>query len=89
MNPLIQVSTPIAKLLHVPVDKVAHALGGFLLSFSLNLAGYPKLGLLVAISAGAYKEWVYDKARPASHTVDPMDFAATSLGGVVGFVIRF
>lgn len=38
---------------------------------------------LANVAVAAWKEWVYDAARPAEHTVDPRDFAATVLGGLL------
>jgi uncharacterized membrane protein YjdF len=42
------------------------------------------VGAIFAASVGAIKEWIYDASHSDKHSVDPMDFVATSLGGVWG-----
>jgi hypothetical protein len=69
----------------VPADKQAHALAGFIIAAVLT----PFIGLyavvVVAIIA-ALKE-IYDALHPDSHTADFWDWVATTLGGLVGFVV--
>jgi hypothetical protein len=69
----------------VPCDKQMHMLSGFIIAAVLT----PFIGaasvFIVAIVA-ALKE-VYDYMRPESHTADFYDWVATTLGGVVGFVV--
>jgi hypothetical protein len=69
----------------VPADKQAHALAGFIIAAVLT----PFIGaysiLVVAIIA-ALKE-IYDYMHPDKHTADFWDWVATTLGGVVGFVV--
>ena len=69
----------------VPADKQMHAIGGFLIALVLT----PFIGwysvVLVAMIATA-KE-LYDYLHPESHTADFWDWVATTLGGLVGFVV--
>lgn len=48
------------------------------------LLGAALAGVAAAYVVGWLKEYVYDKARPTKHTVDPMDLRYTWIGGVVG-----
>lgn len=41
------------------------------------------VALMVNIVFAVWKEWIYDKARPTEHSVDPWDFVATVLGGLL------
>ena len=68
--------------LPLPADKQGHMLSGALLAFPFALFS-PVLALALVIAAGAWKEWVYDKARPLEHTVDVWDFIATVAGGLL------
>lgn len=74
-------------------DKQQHALAGA----AIGTLGYVAartvtdnrwsafaLGAVAAAGAGAAKEWVYDRSRPESHTVDPRDFWWTVGGGLGG-----
>jgi hypothetical protein len=69
----------------VPCDNQMHFACGFIIAAILT----PFIGaysiLVVAIIA-LLKE-VYDFLHPESHTADFWDWVATTLGGVVGFVI--
>jgi hypothetical protein len=69
----------------VPCDKQMHFLSGFIIAAVLT----PFIGaysiLVVAIIA-ALKE-IYDARHPDKHTADFMDWVATALGGLVGFVV--
>jgi hypothetical protein len=69
----------------VPCDKQMHFICGFIIAAVLT----PFIGaysiLVVAIIA-ALKE-IYDFLHPESHTADFLDWVATTLGGVVGFVV--
>ncbi len=69
----------------VPCDKQMHFLSGFIIAAVLT----PFIGaysiLVVAIIA-ALKE-IYDARHPDKHTADFMDWVATTLGGVFGFVV--
>ena len=71
--------------IYVPQDKFMHFICGLVIAALLT----PFIGaysiLVVAIIA-ALKE-IYDARHPDKHTADFMDWAATVLGGVVGFVI--
>jgi hypothetical protein len=69
----------------VPCDKQMHFLSGFIIAAALT----PFIGaatvFIVAIVA-ALKE-VYDYMHPESHTADFWDWVATTLGGLVGFIV--
>jgi hypothetical protein len=69
----------------VPADKQAHFLSGFIIAAVLT----PFIGaysILVVAVIAALKE-IYDARHPDKHTADFMDWVATVLGGVVGFVV--
>jgi heme/copper-type cytochrome/quinol oxidase subunit 4 len=69
----------------VPCDKQMHFICGFIIAAVLT----PFIGaasvFIVAIIA-ALKE-IYDFLHPDKHTADIWDWVATTLGGVVGFVV--
>jgi heme/copper-type cytochrome/quinol oxidase subunit 4 len=69
----------------VAEDKFMHFICGFIIAAVLT----PFIGaysiLVVAIIA-ALKE-IYDYMHPDKHTADIWDWVATTLGGVVGFVV--
>ena len=69
----------------VPCDKQMHMLSGFIIAVLLT----PFIGaysILVVAVIAALKE-IYDARHPDKHTADFMDWVATTLGGIVGFVI--
>jgi hypothetical protein len=69
----------------VPVDKFMHFACGFIIAAVLT----PFIGaysILVVAVIAALKE-IYDARHPDKHTADFMDWVATVLGGVVGFVV--
>lgn len=69
----------------VPADKQMHFACGFIIAAILT----PFIGaysILVVAIVALLKE-VYDFLHPESHTADFMDWVATTLGGVVGFVV--
>jgi hypothetical protein len=69
----------------VAEDKFLHFICGFIIAAVLT----PFIGaysiLVVAIIA-ALKE-IYDYLHPETHTADIWDWVATTLGGIVGFVV--
>ena len=73
----------LARLNSIPADKVAHCLGGVILFAIGQLFGY---GLLLAVVVGFIKE-VYDYFHQDKHTPDVWDWFATSLGGLLGYII--
>lgn len=73
----------IAFLNSIPTDKVYHCLGGVVLFAIGQLFGY---GLALAILGAITKE-IYDYFHPESHTADPKDAIATTLGGLLGYII--
>ena len=69
----------------VAEDKFMHIVCGFIITAVLT----PFIGatsILVVAVIAALKE-IYDYMHPDSHTADIWDWVATTLGGVVGFVI--
>ena len=69
----------------VPCDKQMHFLSGFIIAVLLT----PFIGaysILVVAVIAALKE-IYDARHPDKHTADFMDWVATVLGGIVGFVV--
>ncbi len=73
----------IAFLNSIPTDKVYHCLGGVVLFAIGQLFGY---GLALAILGAITKE-IYDYLHPESHTADVKDAIATTLGGLLGYII--
>lgn len=73
----------IAFLNSIPTDKVYHCLGGVVLFAIGQLFGY---GLALAILGAITKE-IYDYLHPESHTSDVKDAIATTLGGLLGYII--
>ena len=73
----------IAFLNSIPTDKVYHCLGGVVLFAIGQLFGY---GLALAILGAITKE-IYDYLHPESHTADVKDAVATTLGGLLGYII--
>lgn len=75
----------------IPQDKVLHFVGCFAIAYAigcLDFRGARVLGLVVGITIGAAKEWVYDARHPQTHTVDVKDFYASAAGSVAGFLVR-
>jgi len=67
----------------MPSDKVYHCLVGVILFAIGNLVGY---GLAVAIIGAVGKE-IYDYFHKDTHTPDVWDAVATTLGGLLGYII--
>ena len=67
----------------IPSDKVYHCLGGVVLFAIGQLFGY---GLALAVLGAITKE-IYDYLHPESHTADVKDAIATTLGGLLGYII--
>jgi hypothetical protein len=69
----------------VPCDKQMHMLSGFIIAAVLT----PFIGaysILVVAVIALLKE-IYDYLHKDKHTADFMDWVATVLGGIVGFVV--
>jgi hypothetical protein len=69
----------------IPADKQQHFISGAILGIVLT----PFIGaysILVVAVIAALKE-IYDACHPDKHTADFMDWVATVLGGIVGFVV--
>jgi hypothetical protein len=69
----------------IPADKQQHFISGAILGIILT----PFIGaysILVVAVIAALKE-IYDARHPDKHTADFMDWVATVLGGIVGFVV--
>ena len=73
----------LAILNSIPSDKIYHCLGGVVLFAIGQLFGY---GLFLAILGAITKE-IYDYLHPESHTADVKDAIATTLGGLLGYII--
>jgi len=67
----------------IPSDKIYHCLVGVILFAIGNLVGY---GLAVAIIGAVGKE-IYDYLHKDNHTPDVWDAVATTLGGLLGYII--
>lgn len=67
----------------IPSDKIYHCLVGVILFAIGNLVGY---GLAVAIIGAVGKE-IYDYLHKDTHTPDVWDAVATTLGGLLGYII--
>jgi len=67
----------------IPSDKVYHCLVGVILFAIGNLVGY---GLALAIIGAVGKE-IYDYLHKDTHTPDVWDAVATTLGGLLGYII--
>ena len=73
----------IAFLNNIPVDKVYHCFGGVVLFAIGQLFGY---GLFLAVLGAITKE-IYDYFHQDKHTPDVWDAVATTLGGLLGYII--
>lgn len=73
----------IAFLNSIPSDKIYHCLGGVVLFAIGQLFGY---GLALAILGAITKE-IYDYLHPENHTADVKDAIATTIGGLLGYII--
>lgn len=75
----------------MPKDKLQHFLAGFSIATLVGLTFLSwkygvLLGLLVAVIAGALKEYVYDYKMKRG-TPEWLDFITTALGGLLSFLI--
>jgi hypothetical protein len=68
---------------NIPSDKIYHCLGGVILFAIGQLFGY---GLLFAV-VGAIGKEIYDYLHQDTHTLDVWDAVATTLGGLLGYII--
>lgn len=73
----------LAFLNNIPSDKIYHCLGGVILFAIGQLFG---CGLLVAVIFAIGKE-IYDYFHQDKHTPDVWDAVATTLGGLLGYII--
>jgi hypothetical protein len=85
---IAKVNAVLAKLYvpcKVPADKQAHFLCGLVIAALLT----PFIGAysIVVVAIIALLKEIYDARHPDKHTADFMDWVATVLGGVVGFVV--
>jgi len=67
------------------VDKLYHLIAGFAISLLFGLIS-PITGLITAVVIGSAKEVVYDKLLNRG-CFEYLDFVATCVGGVVGYLI--
>ena len=70
---------------YVPLDKFMHFICGFIIAAVLT----PFIGFyaVVVVAIIALLKEIYDALHPDKHTADIWDWVATTLGGLVGFVI--
>lgn len=66
-------------------DKLYHFVAGFLISLIIGLIS-PISGLITSVIIGAGKEVVWDKLMKKG-CFEVLDFVATCVGGVVGYLI--
>ena len=66
----------------IPIDKQAHFYAGFGIAMAIGIYS-PLAGFCLSVIAGAAKE-AYDKYS-GTGTPDGADFAATVIGGVLGY----
>ena len=67
-------------------DKKLHLLAGLALSILAGLLFCPLIGLVSAAVVGALKEIIWDWLLKKG-TPEPLDFVATVVGGVIGYVL--
>jgi len=67
------------------IDKLYHLIAGFVISVFFGLIS-PITGLITAVIIGAAKEVIYDKLMKRG-CFEVLDFVATVIGGVIGYLI--
>lgn len=69
----------------VPCDKQMHFISGFIIAAVLT----PFIGAysIAVVAVIALLKEIYDYLHPDKHTADFWDWVATTLGGIVGFVV--
>ena len=67
------------------IDKLYHLIAGFAISLIFGLIS-PFIGLITSIIVGAAKEVIYDKLMKRG-CFEVLDFVATVIGGVIGYLI--
>ena len=67
------------------IDKLYHLIAGFVISVFFGLIS-PITGLITAVIIGAAKEVIYDKLMEKG-CFEVLDFVATCIGGVIGYLI--
>ena len=67
----------------LPLDKLMHIFVGIVIGIVVTMLSNPVAGIIAALGAGAFKEWVIDGWMKWGN-FDPMDFWATVAGGVIG-----
>ena len=66
-------------------DKVYHLVAGFVISALIGIVS-PAIGLITSVIVGAGKEVVWDKLMKKC-CFEVLDFVATCIGGVIGYLI--
>lgn len=69
--------------MNIPIDKLIHFLGGFLVAGIFALLGYPLPGLAVGAAVAIGKE-IYDYYHPP-HQCEALDAVATFAGAFLAF----
>lgn len=72
--------------MEIKIDKKLHLAIGILIAIVVGLFCGSIIGLAISIIIGAAKEIIWDKFLGRGH-VEFADFAYTSIGGIIGFVI--
>jgi len=67
------------------IDKLYHFVAGFLIAIVIGLIS-PISGLICSVVIGAGKEVIYDKLMKRG-CFEVLDFVATCIGGVIGYLI--
>lgn len=67
------------------IDKLYHFIAGFVIAIVFGLIS-PITGLITSVIVGAGKEVIYDKIMKKG-CFEVLDFVATCIGGVIGYLI--
>jgi hypothetical protein len=73
--------------IYVPKDKQAHFISGFVGGAAMMWLTDITIISIAAVAVVAYLKEQYDARHPDKHTADIWDWAATTLGGVLGTAI--
>jgi hypothetical protein len=70
----------------INIDKLKHAMVGFIIVTLFVAMGHGRMGLVIAILAGVAKE-IYDYFHPQNHTCDGLDILSTITGALVALTL--
>lgn len=74
-------------------DKLQHMVGGAIIAAIVLGVGYynhvdfTMYAIIASLAVGLAKEYIYDAAHPATHTVDIYDAVATFAGGLIAVAV--